>query len=58
VLISSPGVEDLIKICDRILVLYQGRIIDQFRREEFSEQEIYRAMQGELIHSNNEVTDL
>jgi ABC-type sugar transport system ATPase subunit len=58
VLISSPGVEDLIKICDRILVLYQGRIIDQFRREEFSEQEIYRAMQGELIHSNNEVSNL
>lgn len=51
VLITSPGVEDLIKICDRILVLYRGQIIDQFRRSEFSEQEIYRAMQGEVIHS-------
>ena len=52
VLISSPGVEDLIKICDRILVLYEGRIIDQFAREQFSEEEIYRAMQGEIIHAN------
>ena len=52
VLITSPGVEDLIKICDRILVLYQGRIIDRFDRAEFSEEEIYRAMQGEIIHSD------
>ncbi len=51
VLISSPGVEDLIKICDRILVLYEGHIIDHFERGEFSEQDIYRAMQGEVIHS-------
>jgi len=50
VIITSPGVEDLIKICDRILVLYEGKIIDQFSREEFSEKEIYRAMQGEVIH--------
>lgn len=52
VLISSPGVEDLIKICDRILVLYEGRIMDQFVRGQFSEQEIYRAMQGEIIHTD------
>ena len=50
VIITSPGVEDLIKICDRILVLYEGKIIDEFTREEFSEQDIYRAMQGEVIH--------
>lgn len=50
VLITSPGIEDLIKICDRILVLYDGRIIDEFRRGEFSEQNIYRATQGEIIH--------
>ena len=50
VIITSPGVEDLIKICDRILVLYEGEIIDRFSREEFSEKQIYRAMQGEVIH--------
>lgn len=52
VLISTPGVEDLIKICDRILVLYEGHIIDQFVRGEFSERNIYRAMQGEIIHTD------
>ena len=50
VLITSPGIEDLIKICDRILVVYEGEIIGEFHRDEFSEQEIYRATQGENIH--------
>lgn len=54
VVITSPGVEDLIKICDRILVLYEGELIDRFSKDEFSEQQIYRAMQGEIIH-NDEV---
>ena len=49
-LITSPGVEDLMKICDRILILYEGRITEEFTRSEFSEEEIYRAMQGETIH--------
>jgi len=51
VLVSSPGVDDLIKICDRILILYKGKIIDQFDRNEFNEQDIYRVMQGEIIHN-------
>ena len=50
VLITSPGIEDLIKICDRILVLYKGKIIDVFERKDFNEQDIYRATQGEVIH--------
>ena len=50
VLITSPGVEDLMAICDRILILYEGRITDSFQRSEFSEEAIYRAMQGEVIH--------
>lgn len=50
-LITSPGVEDLMKICDRILVLYEGRITEEFARDEFSEEDIYRAMQGERIHA-------
>jgi len=50
VLISSPGIDDLIKICDRILVLYEGKIIDEFKRDDFNEQDIFRAVQGEIIH--------
>ncbi|MDO4960580.1 MAG: sugar ABC transporter ATP-binding protein [Eubacteriales bacterium] len=49
VVITSPGVEDLMKICDRILVIYEGEIISEFDKSEFSEQEIYRAMQGEEV---------
>jgi ABC-type sugar transport system ATPase subunit len=51
VLLTSPGIDDLIKICDRILVLYDGCIIDEFHRGEFNEQDIYRATQGEVIHN-------
>ncbi len=50
VVITSPGVEDLMKICDRIIVIYEGEIIDSFDRASFAEQDIYRAMQGEKIN--------
>jgi ABC-type sugar transport system ATPase subunit len=55
IMITSPGIEDLIKICDRILVICDGRVIDEFERGEFSEQDIYRAAQGEIIHANRAV---
>ncbi|TWH46251.1 sugar ABC transporter ATP-binding protein [Sporomusa sp. KB1] len=47
VIITSPGIEDLVEICDRILVLYQGNIIAEFTAEEFDEKVIYHAQQGE-----------
>jgi ribose transport system ATP-binding protein len=46
VIIASNVVEDLMTICDRILVVRHGRISDSFRREEFDEQRIYNAIQG------------
>ena len=49
-ILSSPGIDDLMKICDRIVILYGGRIIDEFRRGEYDEEAIYRATQGEVIH--------
>lgn len=50
VIITSPGVEDPIKICNRTLILYEGKVIDWFSREEFSEKQIHRTMRGEVIH--------
>lgn len=47
VIITSPGIEDLVDVCDRILVLYQGKIIAEYSAEEFDEKEIYHAQQGE-----------
>jgi len=46
VVMSAPGLEDLIAICDRILVLWRGRIIHEVHREAFDERWLYRAIQG------------
>ena len=46
VLMTSPGLEDLLEVCDRILVLVGGRIQQEFQREEFDELTLYRAIQG------------
>ncbi|MBC7342656.1 MAG: sugar ABC transporter ATP-binding protein [Clostridia bacterium] len=46
IVITSPGLEDLIMVCDRILVLYNGQIIAEFTRGEFDERTLYLAIQG------------
>jgi ABC-type sugar transport system ATPase subunit len=43
---TSPGLEDLLLICDRILILYKGEIIGEFSKDKFREKEIYLAIQG------------
>jgi ABC-type sugar transport system ATPase subunit len=46
VVITSPGIDDLLTVCDRIIVLFEGRAIRSFQRSEFNELEIYRSVQG------------
>ena len=46
VIVTSPGIDDLLSICDRILVLFEGKIICEFKREEFNELEIFQNVQG------------
>ncbi len=46
IIITSPGLEDLISICDRILIIYKGRITGEFLRGEFKEGDLYMAVQG------------
>lgn len=46
VIFTSPGIDDMIEVCDRILILVEGRICGEFIRKEFDELEIYRAIQG------------
>lgn len=48
IVITSPGLEDLIQICDRILILYKGEITGEFPREDFREGDLFLAMQGVL----------
>ena len=52
ILISSPGVEDLIKVCDRIVVLFEGRTVGEFDKSEFDEKRIYQMMQGEILEGS------
>ncbi len=46
IIMTSPGLEDLVQICDRILILYRGEIIDEFIREDFRESDLFFAVQG------------
>ena len=46
IIMTSPGLEDLIQICDRILILFEGEIIDEFGREDFRESDLFYAIQG------------
>ena len=47
IIITSPGLEDLMLICDRILVLCKGKITASFDRTEFDEQAIFHMMQAD-----------
>jgi ABC-type sugar transport system ATPase subunit len=46
VLMASNVVVDLMDVCDRILVIFQGHIVKAFSRSDFNEHEIYSAVQG------------
>ncbi len=46
ILITSPGIEELMQICDRIIVLYGGEIVKEFHKKDFSEKNIYFTMQS------------
>ncbi|MDR1677651.1 MAG: sugar ABC transporter ATP-binding protein [Deltaproteobacteria bacterium] len=44
IVITSPGLGELVHICDRILVISEGKIVDEFFRGEFNEEKIYALM--------------
>lgn len=48
VIVTSESEEELIEVCDRILIFYRGRIRRILRRNEgqFSVSEVYRGIQG------------
>ncbi len=53
IVMASNVVVDLMGVCDRILVVYQGNIVKTFNRCVFNENEIYSALQGICINENN-----
>jgi ABC-type sugar transport system ATPase subunit len=46
VLVTSPGLDDLMEICDRILILYKGRIVASYDRPDFDEKTLFMDIQG------------
>lgn len=48
VLLTSEGEDELVDVCDRILVIYRGRLVKSLSRgqPDFSPASVYRAMQG------------
>ena len=52
VLVSSPGLDDLIEICDRILVMYKGRIVACYDRPCFEENALFMAIQGIALQTS------
>ena len=48
VVMTAPGLEELMIVCDRILVLFRGRLVAEYIGPHYSEETIYHAMQGGL----------
>ena len=46
VLLSCESVQELMTVCDRIVALYKGGVARVFERKDFSEELIYRTIQG------------
>ena len=46
VLMTSPGLDDLIAVCDRIAIMGHGRIVDVVDRSGFDETSLYVAVQS------------
>lgn len=47
VVITSPGFDDLIDVCDRILILHKGKVVGEYARSEFDEKQIFMSAQGQ-----------
>jgi len=46
VIMTSPSLDELIEVCDRIIVLYEGKIVSEYHKKNFNEENIYLAMQN------------
>jgi len=46
IILASSELPELIGMCDRILAMYQGNIAGEYRREDFSQEKILRAIFG------------
>ena len=52
IIMISSEMAELMGVCDRIMVMYEGRFIDEFTRDEFDEQNLARAQSGIRVHAS------
>jgi general nucleoside transport system ATP-binding protein len=51
VLVVSEEIEELLSLCDRVAVLYRGRVIGELTRDSFDASRLGRLMVGEAVPS-------
>ncbi|WP_119071292.1 sugar ABC transporter ATP-binding protein [Rubrobacter indicoceani] len=59
VIITSESEEELVELCDQILVINRGRLVRTLSRSEetFTQQEVYRLLQGVGVSPSEESSD-
>ena len=50
IIMVSSEMAELMGVCDRIMVMYEGCFVDEFNRDEFDEQMIAKAQSGIRVH--------
>lgn len=51
IIMVSSEMAELMGVCDRIMVMYEGKIVDEFARDEFDEQNLAKAQSGIQVHA-------
>jgi ABC-type sugar transport system ATPase subunit len=51
VIVTSESEEELTEICDRVIILYHGKVVAELTRGErdFTAGELYRLIQGVVV---------
>jgi ABC-type sugar transport system ATPase subunit len=46
IIVNLSSIEEMLLVCDRVITIVDGRLEGEFRRSEFSEDAIFRSVQG------------
>lgn len=52
IIMVSSEMAELMGVCDRIMVMYEGHFVDEFNRDEFDEQLLAKAQSGIRVHES------
>lgn len=53
IIMVSSEMAELMGVCDRVMVMYEGKFVDEFTRSEFNEQNLARAQSGIRVHPDD-----